>query len=456
MVALYWVVAVWGVSSQRPVLIYLFFISLSFGSMAVVPPGVTGGLTLLGAPMTALLIIFRQFVLHRSGLDFLLGRALSISGGGLLIFLFWIWGAIVTFFVPKFLAGEVVVVPMTITGFMQTAILQPTKQNFSQFAYICISVFAIFAFAHMFRTIEMRRTALRAFLCGGVVAIVTGILDMLPIAPLLEPFRTAQYALLTETTLTTGAKRVVGLMPEASSYSGLTVGFLTLVWFLRPYLDERQKRFAGWIAGGLLVCVILSTSSGGMVALGVFAVVIAAEWIVRLHGQGTSARALIVILAGIGGGTLAVLAAPWLFDPVIERLDTMVFSKTQSESYMERSMWTRVSFQAGIDSYFIGVGLGSTRASNAAAAIFGSLGLLGVLLYYGFVLQCLTRRAVGSVEERGWLSALRWSYPPVLVTTLLAGTTPDFGVEMAFRFGLILSLTAPFVSAPVIRRSAIA
>lgn len=450
-IALYWGIALRGLVSRRPILLWLFFAALPFGSMVVIPTGLTAGLSLVPQTMTALLIVLRELVLRRGGIRFLL--TLSRRGSGQALVLFWMTGVVVTLFAPRLFAGQIEVVPMAVTGFMQTALLSPSKQNISQLAYITVSVFAVFAFVRCFRTGTNLRVLIGGVMLAGSITIVTGLLDFastyVPLAPLLDPFKTAQYALLDSATIAGGTKRVVGLMPEASAFGGLSLLLLSLLWFLRRAITRaRTLRRANVIIAGLALMLALSTSSAGYVGIAVLLVVIGLEWAARAGRFQTARltrrglrREIVLALAALGALAGVLMAAPQLLDPVIARLNEMVFTKTDSASYLERSMWTRTSFEAGLSSYMIGVGLGSTRASNFAAALFGSVGLVGAALYFGFVLRRLTRPViVADPVAQAVALALKWSFAPPFVVALLVGTTPDFGTVEALRWGVLLAL----------------
>lgn len=143
------------------------------------------------------------------------------------------------------------------------------------------------------------------------------------------------------------------------------------------------------------------------------------------------------------------MVTPGVFEPVMERLDEVVFSKTETSSYLERGFWTTTSLQAGFDSYLIGVGLGSTRASNFAAVLFGSTGLLGFLLYFGFVARLLLIPSPAGMPQAQMLSnGLKWSLFPTFAVSLLIGTTPDFGVFEALRYGALIALVQAGVTRP--------
>jgi hypothetical protein len=452
-IALYWGFALTGLFSRKPILLWLFFVSLPFGSMVVVPTNLTAGLSLTPQSMTAMLIVVHELLLRRSGPGAF--ATLALRGSGLALFLFWIVCIVVTLFAPRLFAGLIEVVPMNaeVLGFMNTAPLLPTKQNFSQLVYITVSIFSVFAFARIFCDGVRLQILIRGIMITGVIVIVTGLLDFattyVPIGPLLQPFRTAEYAILDSVTIGNETKRVIGLMTEASSYGRLTLIVLSLLWFLRRAIPEtKMKRRADGIMAGLALMLVMSTSSAGYVGIAVLLTIIGLEWGVRAGREKRSGPTLLgirgeFIFALVGLGVLAtiVLAGPQMFDPIIERLNTIIFTKTESLSYLERSMWTRSSYEAGWSSYLIGVGMGSTRASNFAAALFGSAGLLGIMFYFGFVAQRLiqTIRSPDPVAQ-DVANALKWSFFPPFAVSLLVATTPDFGTIEALRWGILLAL----------------
>lgn len=463
-IVLFWGLALFGFfSRKRHVLLYLFFASMPFGSFAVVPPAFTAGLTFTPTPILALLIIART-LLNPAGLKFALGAAIA-PRGLLLLFLFWVVAIIVTLFMPRLFAGQVEIISMRGITFMQTDLLWPTTQNISQLTYLSISILAVFAFARLLNTPQMRQHALAAMVLGGTIAVVTGLLDFatqyVPISPLLEPFRTATYALLTDVEVM-NAKRVVGLMPEASAFGSLSLTFLTLLYFFRRAMenDVLRNKAAPVLIGLLLIMAWLSTSSATYIGLAIFGILAAAEWLWQALSSGRHTRrrgvgvGLYLLLAGLSGLSFIIVFMPSALDPFIGLIDRMVFQKTSTSSFEERNFWTATSWQALLDTYGLGVGVGGTRASNAFVALASNTGFLGAFLYYAFVLQSLMRQArPGDIPGATMMSAIRWSFPPGFILSLLAGTSADFGSVGAFRYGLSLGIAGSLMLAASPRKA---
>lgn len=447
---IFWGLALWGLFSRKPVLIYLFFATMPFGSLAALPPPMTAGLTFTPTPIVALLIAARSLANPR-GVNFVIATALMPSRG-LLLFLFWLIAVFTTLFMPRVFLGQVDIIP--VRGTLNASYpLYPTPQNISQLAYLTISIMTVVAFGRVLQNEAMRRHALLGLCLGAAIAVFTGFLDFAsqyaPIAPLLEPFRTATYALLTEVEVL-GAKRVIGLMPEASTFGNLCLGFLTLMVFLRHWMsgDVVDRRIFLSLLGLLVLFCWLSTSSSTYVGLVLLAGLAGAEWLWRAYGSNirrarTRGLKLEFWLAfgGVSAVLFILLMIPSLFDPITAMFDRMVLQKTGSQSFEERNMWTAVSLQAMIDTYGIGVGVGSTRPSNAFVAVLSSVGILGTLFYYGFVVQLLARNAHPDDKEGAVVvSAVRWAFLPIFIVGFLIGTSADFGLFVAFQYGCLIAV----------------
>lgn len=447
---LFWGLILYGIlTPKKHALIYILFGVMPFGSFAVIPTQITG-VTLTVAPIVMLILIAKTFLI-KDGLNNFV--SLSFSRDHLLfLFVFWIVAIFLTLTMPRFFQNDVMVIPMNLSATYAVP-LEPTTQNFTQLVYISISVLAVYAFATFLQDTLMRQHVLKAICLAAALTIFTGILDYasqyVALDFFLDAFRNANYALAVNQQIF-GGKRINGLMPEPSAFANLSIGLLVTLYFFRRAIDDflLRERIVPILIVALIGMVWLSTSSSGLVGLGLFGFLAVIEWIWRAQSKTENKlakRGLIVeiwILNILVIATLIVfMLKPQLFNPIIELVDTMVFKKTESSSFEERSMWTSVSWEALIDSYGIGIGLGSTRASNGVVSLVSSVGFLGAFFYYGFLLQSFLRKA-DKDDEYGevMITAFRWSFIPPFVVDLLIGTTPDFGLFNAFRYGLVLAI----------------
>ncbi|SEM45248.1 hypothetical protein SAMN05428989_3896 [Pseudoxanthomonas sp. GM95] len=445
-ILIFWACAAWGLVSRRPVLLYMFFATMPLGAFAAIPPGMSGGMNFTPSPLVALLLTARVFSGQKE-----IASALVMGArpaGMLLLTLFWIVAGFATLLMPTLFAGTRIV-PVRITGFMQTEPLMANMQNVSQFAYLSISIITVFCFARLLSSEQRRVQAVRGVWVGAAATAVTGLLDLagtyVPLEPVLGLFRTAGYSLLTDAATVGGGKRIVGLMPEASSFGALCVLLLSLLYFLRGTLPVgRMRRWTPALLLVLLAMTWLSTSSSAYVGLGVLAVAAGAEWAWRAFGQAWNHRisratrrefamCVLLVVACIGG----LLLMPSVQASIWQLIDASIFQKSTSSSYEERSMWTAVSWEALLTTHGLGVGVGGTRASNFLVALASNTGFLGAALYLVFVATTLARR--GRADDptgRAILRGLRWSYVPAFACAILAGTAADFGLANAFIYGL--------------------
>jgi hypothetical protein len=102
----------------------------------------------------------------------------------------------------------------------------------------------------------------------------------------------------------------------------------------------------------------------------------------------------------LSGQDLLLLASVWLglivalslylfdeqfFDPFVRLFEAMVLNKSASGSAEERLYWNVQSLQAFLDTFGLGVGLGSSRASSWPVAVVSQLGIVGALLMAALV-----------------------------------------------------------------------
>ncbi len=444
---IFWLLSAYCFAKGVNSLLFLMIGSVPFGAFAVIPPELAAGLTFTPAPVAAVLLAVRT-ALSPDAPEFFLRNLLDIRSLGLLT-LFWIVAVVVTLVGPRLFAGQIEVFPVRMLV-RQPVPLEPSPQNISQLLYLTISIITTFVAAYIFRRPGGIEVWVRASVLGGVVAVATGLLDMTSHTAnldwLLGPFRTATYAMMTDNEIL-GSKRIVGLMSEASAYGSICIGSGITLHFFGRLLPVGRLRdvYVPVLVMALLVMAALSTSSAAYVTLGLFGCLAAAEWVVRLSRRSSSIaerRRLKVegLLGVIAAFTLIILvmATPATFTPALDMLDRMVLQKSGSSSYAERSAWTDLSWQALLDTYGFGVGMGGARASNFLVATASTTGFLGAALYFGFIAQKLLSRTAGLDRTSAMaLINAKWIYPIGFVTGCLVGTSADFGVGGAFLFALM-------------------
>ena len=440
--ALLWGLMLVAVFSNGPSLLYLLFITGCFGSLQMLPG--SGGATLL--PQSACAALFACKVLVQRGNP---TRALeaAVDPRRLALFsAFLLYAVVGAQVMPRVFANMFEVVPVSALRF-GTDVLKPGAGNFTQSGYMALSYGTTLCFTIIGQTDETREHFKRALLGGAIVLVATGVVDFitytLGIGAILDPFRNASYALLTEVEAE-GAKRVVGLMPEASVYGSICVGMLSMLLFMRPFFRKGPETLVLMATMVMLTLMtILSTSSTAYVGFGVLVAIYGIDLLIRMLDPRNPRRdqinleiSLIILL--IFSAFVGFMIKPTLFDPIITMVDKMVFQKASTSSFAERSMWNRVGWHAFIDSGGMGAGLGSIRVSNWAISILGSTGILGAILMFGFIAQQLLavpRLAPPAVKT--FATVVKFGLLPTLVMYQVAGTIPDIGISTAAALGMI-------------------
>ena len=424
-----------------PAFYYVFFGCWSLGTLAVVPEGVAVGN--LMPPWIAACVLTARVVLEEGGRRYI-NALLDFRRFGFLG-LCTLYAAASGYFLPRMFAGQIPVFRMRATDYLGAVPLRPDSTNLTQGLYFVITSLTVVSVYFICQDPTKRRHFLRAFGFGAVVAIVTGLVDLFASAAglsgLLKPFRNANYAIMLDN-VTMGMRRVVGLMSEASAYAGLCIPFLALL-ALTVSKDSPWGRWRVPLCLGLAGMTYLSTSSGGYVALGAVAAILTASLTLgmlekrRLAWWGGYG---IVVVVGVASAVL--LVHPGFFETAWRLFDGIVLQKTSSNSYVERSTWNRVAFEAFVASHYLGVGIGGARASSWIYALLSNIGAPGTFLMVLFMGQVFLARAADPAD-RTLARATKFALAPSLLLAVLASPSTNFGLGGAIFFGLASALCWP-------------
>ena len=442
--ALFWLFAIAALWLPLPVLVYGLLISISFGTLAVVPLDLSGGVTILPATILSSIVIVR-LILKTDSAD-MLKAALHWRHLGLLI-AFLTYALLLTAIAPTIFAGA----PTMGLNIQQWTPLAPSFGNITQSLYLANSSLMTLAMFLLVSEEDGRRLFRKALIVGGVAVVVTGIADMATYgSTVLDPLRTATYALLTNADMA-GARRVVGLHSEASAFGYVALSFGSLITLMRPAetLDVRWHRLALVVGWSCLLMAALSTSTGTLAGLVVFLAVMLVDTILLLlRGQAGSAAdrlrenlaALVILAVAVG---IVVTVLPEFGAYLAEIFDAAVVRKASTSSFEERLYWNTVSLDGLRATGGFGLGVGSTRASSWFVALACGTGVIGSVLLAVFILNtvfqpieradCADRRLVGGAKRTLLISMLPFAG---------SVTSVDFGLLMAFVFAVLTAIPA--------------
>ena len=201
------------------------------------------------------------------------------------------------------------------------------------------------------------------------------------------------------------------------------------------------------IAVGLILMALLSTSSTAYAGLAVLSLAYTANWIRRAASSSPFGQSGLLGELVVGIGLLICLlfimiVRPNLFDPLSDLLDAIIFKKSQTSSFYERSHWNDVAWNALAATWGLGIGFGSTRTSSWFAAIISNGGVIGGTLMGIFLIQTFARRVWRNGLAAELLSAMKLSLLPAFMMLGVDAAGPDFGLWMGITLGSITGITA--------------
>ena len=363
-------------------------------------------------------------------------RALSVSQPGFWLAIAVAYGVIGGMFLPRILEGASQIIPVGSTGFDDTGSavpLSPTSGNFTQAVYLVADLLCFV----MVRAIASRAEGLaaiaNAFVIFAAANIVFAALDFLTFqtgtAWTLDFIRNAQYTFHAEESAS-GLKRIVGSFLEASSFAHATLGALGFTGTM--WLCGRRPALNGTLSVISLVLLALSTSSTGLVGTPAVLLLFYGTLVWRsLTGLGGRSAAAIVVTAPFAVLCIVVVismssaARSVLWDYA----DTLIFSKSTSQSGMERASWNALAWSNFVDSYGLGVGLGTSRASTLVLALLSNLGVPGSLAYAIFVWSSLRAgHSRADAESMDIRLGARYAAIGLLLADLISGALVDQGL----------------------------
>lgn len=382
-------VGIAGLFLSPPFIVYAFFMSTLLGAAAAF--NVSGAGVSIPPAHVMLIFLFIRLFFPREIRQKIL-QSIGIGRPGFWLVVTVITSLVTAFFMPRLFQGEIFVFPVRAQTVGLTP-LEPATSNFTQSAYFVADAACFLILSGYAATREGIKVLITAGLVVASLNLAFAALDLLTYftgtAELLSPIRNANYSMLVETDMG-GFKRIVGSFTEASSFGGLTIGYFAFT--SRLWLLNWNSRFTGLLALLSLIAILFATSSTGYVGLLGYLAVAYVEISLKVMSRPSTRQMQLFVLTGpplvlaIG---LAIALNDSLSSSAHDLFDMFLFEKLSSQSGVERSSWNAVALQSFIDTFGLGVGNGSGRASSFVIAVLSNLGIFGTVPFTIFFLKIL-------------------------------------------------------------------
>jgi hypothetical protein len=436
--------AVWF--TEVPVVVALIA-SLAFGSTAIATLPALGG----SSPMiyVVFLVGLLASVALRRDIMRNIGTVLVQQPTAWLILFLIGYTVVGAILLPRLFAGETTVfVPVRDTMRIAEVPLVPVGGNITQSLYFVLSALAFFALSVLLLQKGTLAALRKGFFAWAILHVSMGFIDLFGkiagLGDLLAPIRSATYAMLTNVDIA-GFWRIAGGYAEASSFGATTV---VLLAFTFTHWRSTRDRFSLALSVVLLVLLVLSTSSTAYGAGGVLGLVLAVSIARAALRNRLQAQDLAVVAGGIGVIVLALgvlVHNDHSLDPFWHLFDTMILDKSSSSSAQERAYWNYRSLATLHETFGLGIGLGSSRASSWVIAVISQLGIIGSIMIGYLTLQIfrggrLCHERGLDLEARVTARSMRAAAIAVLVTATISGGGADPGIIFFLTLAVLLRL----------------
>ncbi|WP_131118788.1 hypothetical protein [Lichenihabitans psoromatis] len=374
-------------------------------------------------------------------------RSLTFPNDGFWLLVTVSYGVFGAIFFPRVLAGITSVNAIGVTDYGPSLLrvpLGPSSGNITQSIYLVADLMC-FLLARSFAGTPLGFSTLtKAMLLYCTMNIAFALIDVATFWTntgfLLDFIRNADYQLHIETVVT-GLKRIVGSFTETSSFAYASLGCLGFAAEL--WLAGIWPRRSLALSAMSLVLLLFSTSSTAYAATPLVLAWLYGSSLLRAARDRVT-PATYGFLAFTPLAVLVVVAVIVL-NPVADQtmrdfLTVMLFDKGSSQSGIERGQWNETALQNAIDTFGLGGGLGSIRASSFPIALLSNLGIPGTIAFTLFLASIFLRRASRPIDDDAGpvQRAARTACVGLLIGATVSGALVDLGMPF-FLFAALAS-----------------
>lgn len=423
-----WPVVIAGIAAPVSWLLHAQLLFCVLGAASALSLPALGGASVTAPWLFSAFLIARAWLARPSGQSsFVLSRA------SLWICLVAVWGTVSSYYLPRWLEGEVYILTIDRSiGATRPDLLplRPVSGNVTQSVYALGGALAFMAMRTLIQRTSSGLSHFRdAALWLGAVNCACGVLNLAEFYagfPALLPYvRTGAYRIF-ESYEAGGLVRIQGTFAETAAFSAFSLPLF--VFALQLWLRSERPRVSGAVAALSLALLLMSTSATAYLSLLCYAALLVSI-VVWKAARGEPIRrlrsSLMLVLAActVLGLLYGLRLGPGI---AIERfIESTLLHKMDSVSGIERSAWNAHAWENFLGTYGAGVGLGGARASSFILVLLSNVGVVGTLLFTGFVYEVLRPRP--DPERSPIAEAARHATIATLIAAVISCPVFDMG-----------------------------
>jgi hypothetical protein len=244
---------------------------------------------------------------------------------------------------------------------------------------------------------------------------------------LIDWFRNAKYTLWLDADFD-GFRRIGGFFTESSIFSIYSSGIagILISFVMQGY--RRQLTIPLLFFNFIIMLLSTSTTSYVVIIVGFILLTIFSIKNFRRNPSLLFILTTILILL-VALSLMLVLIFPSLISSAQYIFDTLLFSKLESTSGLERSAKNLEALQALFDTFGLGVGFGGARTSSFAVTVLSNLGIIGTIIYSFFLYDVIFSKQHLETDETSLLlrQASRFGMIGIILGSCVSLTIFDLG-----------------------------
>lgn len=291
----------------------------------------------------------------------------------ILLYVFLLWSIIVTIFAPNLYEGMHVYNPRIGMDdqFNNLSKLSLSYGNLSQIIYIIINTYFL-AFAIIYSNSINEKLLINSYIYSGIIVIIFSYWQKISITSGIYYPNEILYSNLSLEQVRISNLRLSSTFSEPSLLNGFMVPFL---FFIYKYSDI-NRYIKSILLLSVIIILIWSESSTGILSIILIASFVCLCNLILIYKKRKIQSHYLIKYAFFIISSLIVVA--YGYDFIIKNL----FEKADTLSAVYRFAADKHSLNLLVDTYGVGVGLGSNRPSSFLTFLISTLGIVGLIIFF--------------------------------------------------------------------------